>query len=113
VVLVKDFGEYMKITYHAESADEFFGGLDTSGDDHLDEVGCDADDNDHGESLQNADQEEHLAQRHGSVAGDRHFEVSEGVLSVKMEEGLRWIVMSLEKKRLNLPAERRTAVTDN
>jgi len=31
-------------TYHAQCADELFGGLDTGCDDHLDEVGADADD---------------------------------------------------------------------
>jgi hypothetical protein len=58
---------------NAKGADEFFGGLDACRDDHLDEVGGYADDDHHGESLQDADEEEHLAQRHGAVAGDRHL----------------------------------------
>jgi hypothetical protein len=62
------------LAYDAEGADEFFRGLDARGDDHLDEVGGDADDDYHGEGLQNADEQEHLAQRHGTVARDRHLE---------------------------------------
>jgi hypothetical protein len=66
-------GREERSAYNAKGADEFFGGLDACRDDHLDEVGGYADDDHHGESLQDADEEEHLAQRHGAVAGDRHL----------------------------------------
>ena len=59
-------------TYHAESADEFFWWLNAGGDDHLDKVGGDADDDNHADGLEDADHQEHLAQGHGSVAWDRH-----------------------------------------
>lgn len=59
-------------TYSGESTDEFLGCLGASDNDHLHEVAADADDNDHAESLQDADQEEHLAQRQGTVGWDRH-----------------------------------------
>lgn len=60
------------ITYHTECPDEFFGRLNTGRDDHLNEVGGDTDDDDHADGLENADHEEHLAQRHSIVAWDRH-----------------------------------------
>jgi hypothetical protein len=66
-------GWYKSWTHHAESADELLWRLNASGDDHLDEVGCDADDDNHADGLEDADHQEHLAQRHGSVAWDRHF----------------------------------------
>jgi len=59
-------------TYHTESTNKLLGRLDTSCDDHLDEVGADADDDEHAEGLQDADEQEHLAQGHGVVAWDRH-----------------------------------------
>lgn len=59
-------------TYHAQCADELFGGLDTGCDDHLDKVGADANDQDHADCLEDAGAKEHLAQRHGVVAWDRH-----------------------------------------
>jgi hypothetical protein len=62
-----------RVTYDAQCTDKFLGRLNTGGDDHLDKVGCDTDDEDHAKSLQDADTQEHLAQRHGSVAGDRHI----------------------------------------
>jgi hypothetical protein len=70
-------------TYHAQSADKLFGWLNTGCDDHLNEVGADTDDQDHADSLKDASAEEHLAQRHGVVAGDRHF----GWLKVGVVEG--------------------------
>lgn len=60
-------------TYNTECADEFLRRLGADDDDHLHEVAADADDNDHAEGLEDADKEEHLAQRHGTVAGDRHI----------------------------------------
>jgi hypothetical protein len=62
----------LRSTYHAECADELFGWLGAHDIDHLHEVAADADDDDHAEGLEDADKEEHLAQRHGTVAGDRH-----------------------------------------
>jgi hypothetical protein len=59
-------------THHTESANELLGRLDTGCADHLDEVGADADDEDHAEGLKNPDAEEHLAQRHGVVGWNRH-----------------------------------------
>jgi hypothetical protein len=59
-------------TYDAESADELLRGLDTSDNDHLDKVAADANHNNHGEGLEDADKEEHLAQGHGTIAGNRH-----------------------------------------
>ena len=63
----------MRSTYHAQCADELFGRLGAHDVDHLHEVAADADDDDHAEGLEDADEEEHLAQRHGTVAGDRHI----------------------------------------
>ena len=60
-------------TYHAESANKLLGWLDTGRADHLNEVRADADDENHAEGLENPDSEEHLAQRHGVVAWDRHI----------------------------------------
>lgn len=62
-----------KSTYHAQSADELFRWLNTGCDNHLDEVGANANDQDHADSLENTGAKEHLAQRHGVVAGDRHI----------------------------------------
>jgi len=62
-----------EITYHAQSTDELFGWLNTSCDDHLNKVGADANNQDHADSLENTGAKEHLAQRHGVVAGDRHI----------------------------------------
>jgi hypothetical protein len=59
-------------TYSGESTDEFFGRLGAGDNDHLHKVAADADHDDHAESLQNADQEEHLAQRQSTVGWDRH-----------------------------------------
>ena len=59
-------------TYSGESTDEFLGRLGASDNDHLHKVAADTDHDDHAESLQNADQEEHLAQRQGTVGWDRH-----------------------------------------
>lgn len=73
--LLGDGGYVMRgNAYHCECAYEFLGWLNAGCDNHLDEVGGYADDNDHAYGLENADQEEHLAQRHGSVAWDRHDE---------------------------------------
>jgi hypothetical protein len=60
-------------TYHTESTDELLWWLDTGRADHLNEVGADADDEDHAEGLENPDSKEHLAQRHSVVAWDRHI----------------------------------------
>lgn len=65
---------FLTSTYHTERADELLWRLNTGSDDHLDEVGCNADDNDHADGLQNTDTQEHLAQGHGSIAWDRHFD---------------------------------------
>jgi hypothetical protein len=61
------------VTHHTERADKLLWRLDTSSDDHLHEVGSDANDDDHADGLQDADGQEHLAQRHGTVAWDRHI----------------------------------------
>jgi hypothetical protein len=61
------------VTYHAEGANKLLRWLNTSSDDHLDKVGRDADNDDHADGLEDADHQEHLAQRHGSVAWDRHI----------------------------------------
>jgi hypothetical protein len=71
-LLVMRQGSILIDTYHTERANKLLWWLHTRGDDHLDEVGGDADDDDHADSLQNADEQKHLAQRHGSVAWDRH-----------------------------------------
>lgn len=68
-------------TYYAESSHDFLGGLDASDDNHVDKVGGYADDDDHAESLQDTDQKEHPAKRHGTVAGDGHFDGLEGCLT--------------------------------
>lgn len=60
-------------TYHAQCTNEFLGWFNTGCDDHLDEVGANADDQDHADSLEDAGTKEHLAQRHGVVAWDRHI----------------------------------------
>jgi hypothetical protein len=62
-----------RVTYDAQCTDKLFGWLNTSRDDHLDKVGRNANDKNHAKGLQDADTQEHLAQRHGSVAGDRHI----------------------------------------
>ena len=59
-------------TYHTQSADKLLGWFNTGCDDHLDEVGADANDQDHTDRLKDAGAKEHLAQRHGVVAWDRH-----------------------------------------
>jgi hypothetical protein len=59
-------------THYTECADKLFWRLNTSGHNHLHEVGCDSDHNDHADGLEDANSQEHLAQRHGSVAWDRH-----------------------------------------
>ena len=66
--------KWVWITYHAERSDELLWWLDTGCDDHLDKVGADADDDHHADGLKDSDSEEHLAQRHGTVAWDRHDE---------------------------------------
>lgn len=60
-------------THDADGSYEFFGRLHTQGDNVADEVGGDADDDDHGDDLHDADEQEGLAQRHGTVARDRHL----------------------------------------
>ena len=59
-------------TYSGESTDELLGRLGAGDNDHLHKVAADTDHDDHAESLQDADQEEHLAQRQGTVGWDRH-----------------------------------------
>jgi hypothetical protein len=66
-------GWFVGVTYDAQCTNELFWRLNTSGDDHLDKVGRDADNKNHAKGLQDANAQEHLAQRHGSVAGDRHI----------------------------------------
>ena len=60
-------------TYSGESTDEFLGRLGASDNDHLHKVAADTDHDDHAESLQDANQEEHLAQRQSTVGWDRHI----------------------------------------
>ena len=74
----------------------------------MDEVGCDANYDDHGEGLQDADEQEHLAQGHGAVAGDRHFEEVEGGLVGKVDEEVIVVVKSRRRDWI-CPAERRIA----
>lgn len=62
-----------KDTYNAECADELFGRLGTGDNDHLNEVAANTDNDDHAESLENANKEEHLAQGHGTVTRDNHI----------------------------------------
>lgn len=59
-------------TYHTEGADELLRRLNASCDNHLDKVGGDANNDDHADGLEDANQEEHLAQGHSSIARDRH-----------------------------------------
>jgi hypothetical protein len=60
-------------THHTECADKLFGRLDTGCDDHLNKVRTNSNDDDHADGLENADRQEHLAQRHSSVGWDRHI----------------------------------------
>jgi hypothetical protein len=69
--MIKDYNR--DNTYHTESADKFLRGLDTSRDDHLDEVGADADYHKHGKGLETASTNEHQAQRLSIVGWDRHI----------------------------------------
>jgi len=59
-------------TYHTECADELFWRLSAHDINHLHKVAADANDDDHAKGLKDADKEEHLAERHGTVAGNRH-----------------------------------------
>lgn len=60
-------------TYSGESTDELLGRLGAGDNNHLHKVAADADHDDHAESLQDANQEEHLAQRQSTVGWDRHI----------------------------------------
>lgn len=57
-----------------EGTNKLFGRLHTARDNERDEVGRDANDDDHGDDLENSHEQEGLADGHGAVAWDRHDE---------------------------------------
>lgn len=59
--------------YNGNRADEFLRRLNPQVDNVADEVGRDPDDDHHGDDLHDAHEQEGLAQRHGTVARDRHL----------------------------------------
>lgn len=66
----------VRYTYNTESTNKLLWRLNTGCDNHLDEVGADANNDDHADGLKDSDSKEHLAQRHGVIGRDRHDERS-------------------------------------
>jgi len=60
-------------TYNTDGANKLLGRFYANVDNVADKIGSNGDDDEHGKPLHDADKQEGLAQRHGTVAWNRHF----------------------------------------